>query len=103
MPGKWIDSYHRGQIVALYRHAHWPIQRISDTLQISKSTVYRIAIQSETTEPTTPPRPQGRRPVCTTRKRQCLVNRLRLSTENRRLPLNQLANLEDLHYDIRTL
>lgn len=103
MPGKWIDSYQRGQIVALYRYAHWPIQRISDTLRIFKTTVHRIATQSETTEPTTPPRPRERRPVCTTRKRQRLVNRLRLSTENRRLPLDRLANLEDLHYDIRTL
>jgi transposase len=103
MLGKWIDSYQRGQIVALYRFAHWPIQRISDTLQISKTTVYRIATKSEYEEPRTPPRPKGRPPVCTTRKRRRLVDRLQLSTENRRLPLNQLAHLEDLHFDIRTL
>jgi transposase len=103
MPGKWIDSYQRGQIVALYRFAHWPIQRISDTLQISKTTVYRIATKSEYEEPRTPPRPKGRPPVCTTRKRRRLVDRLQLSTENRRLPLNQLAHLKDLHFDIRTL
>lgn len=51
----------------------------------------------------TPPRPKGRLAVCTTHKRRRLVDRLRLSTENRRLLLVQLANLEDLHYDIRTL
>jgi transposase len=89
--------------VALYRFAHWPIQKISDTLRISKSTVYRIAIKSEYEEPRTPSRPKGRPPVCITRKRIRLVDRLQLSTVNRRLPLNQLAHLEDLHFDTRTL
>jgi transposase len=103
MPGQRIDSYKRGQIVALHRFAHWSQHQIADTLQISRTTVRRIVHQSEHGEPRTPPRPKGRPPVCTTRKRSRLVDRLRLSTENRRLPLDQLARLEHLHYDIRTL
>lgn len=103
MPGQWIDSYKRGQIVALYRFAHWSQQQIADTLKISRTSVRRIIHQSEYEEPRTPPRPKGRPAVYTTRKRIRLVDRLRLSAENRRLPLDQLASLEDLHYDIRTL
>ena len=103
MPGQRIDSYKRGQIVALHRFAHWSQHQIAHTLQISRTTVRRIVHQSEHGEPRTPPRPKGRPPVCTTRKRSRLIDRLRLSTENRRLPLDQLARLKHLHYDIRTL
>ena len=89
--------------MALYRHAHWSIQHISDVLSISKSSVYRIALQSEHCDPQTPPKPTGRRVVCTTRKRRRLVNRLSTDAFHRRLRFDQLSQLENLEFDIRTL
>ena len=103
MPGQWLTSYQRGQIVALHRYAHWPIRQISDALLISKASVYRVTLQSEHGEPSTPPRPTGRRPVCTTRKRRRLVDRLTSDAYHRRLKLNDIAILEGLDFNIRTL
>jgi transposase len=103
MPGRWLSSFEKGQIVALYRHAHWPIQQISSTLNIPKTSVYRVTLQSEYGDPQTPPRPKGRRPVCTTRKRRRLIDRLSTDAFHRRLRLDQIAFLEGFRYDIRTI
>jgi len=103
MPGQWLTSFQKGQIVALHRHARWSIQRISEALSISKSSVYRVTLQSEHSDPSTPVRPRGRRPVCTTRKRRRLVNCLTSDASYRRLRLDHIAHLCGLDFDIRTL
>ena len=103
MPGHWISTFDKGQIVALYKHAHWPIAQIASTLKLSKSSVYRITLQSEHSDPQTPPRPKGRRPVCTTRKRRRFIDCLSIDAFHRRLRLDQVALLEGLHYDVRTI
>jgi transposase len=103
MPGQWIDSFTKGQIIALHQYSHWSQKQIAATLHISRTSVRRIIHQHENGQPHTPPRPKGRPPVCNTPERHRLVNRLRLSATNRRLPLQQLASLEGLDYDIRTL
>lgn len=104
MPSRtWLSSFQRGQIVALHRYAHWPIQRIADTLSISKSTVYRITLQSETADPTTPPKPKGRPRVCTRRRTQRFIRYITANAECRRLRIDEAATLAGLPYCLLTL
>lgn len=105
MPSRsWLSSFQRGQIVALYRHAHWPIQRIADTLSISKSTVYRIALQSEHSDPVTPPKPKGRPRVCTRQRTQRFIRFITANAEARRLRIDQAATLAGgMPYHLHTL
>ena len=99
----WLTSYQKGQIVALHRYAHWSIDHISNTLSILKSSVYRICLQSEHGDPITPPRPKGRKAVCSTRKRRRLIDRLSTDSFHRRLRLDQISDLEGFDFCTRTL
>ncbi len=98
---KIFSPFEQGQIYGLHKHAHWPLQRIADALETTKSTVSRIIIRTERL-PQTPPR-RGRPPAVTTRKRRRLVNRLVSDANYRRLRLNQIAALEGLQFHAQTI
>ena len=53
--------------------------------------------------PETPPKPKGRPPVCTTPIRQRLVQRATLNAEHRRKSFEEIAFLENLDLDHRTI
>lgn len=98
---KNLSQFDKGGVWALHKHAHWPLQRIATAIGCSKSTISRIINRIER-EPKTPVR-QGRPRVITTRKRQRLVNRLTTDAQSRRLSLQQLARLEGLTHDLKTI
>lgn len=99
--GKPFTPFEQGVIYGLYKHANWPLQQIATKLNTTKGTISTVITRLER-EPKTPPR-RGRPPVLTTRKRRRLINRLTADAYYRRLRIDQIAQLEDFHYDIRTL
>lgn len=98
---KPFSDFEKGQIWSLYKHAHWPLQRIADIFSTTKGPISN-AISRLERELRTPPR-RGRPPVITTRKRKRLVNRLTANAASRRLRIDQLAYLEDMRFHIQTL
>lgn len=82
----------------LYHHAGWSYNQIHERLQIPRSTV-RLAV----TTLTTPPRPAGRQPVCRTSTRKRLVKRATADAYHRRLPLEEIAQIEGVDACRRTL
>lgn len=99
--GKPFTPFEQGVIYGLYKHANWPLQQIATKLNTTKGTISTVITRLER-EPKTPPR-RGRPPVLTTRKRRRLINRLTADAYHRRLRIDQIAQLKDFHYDIRTL
>lgn len=89
----------RAEILTLFHRAKWSKRRISRELQIAQTTVRNI-IKSGIT---TPPRPIGRLPKLTTRKRRRLITRATQDAYHRRLSYLEIAKLEGLDACTRTL
>ena len=98
--GRRLTERERAQILALYSIAKWNRARIARELKIAHSTV-RSAIRRGFCTP--PPKPSGRPPILTTRKRRRLVQRATLDAFHRRLSYEEIAKIEGINVCRRSL
>ena len=96
--GQRLTYSQRVEILTLHSYAGWGYTLISSTLNIPRSTVRRTI-----SHPRTPQKPQGRRPLLDTPKRQRLVRRATIDGYHRRLSYPEIAALEGLQACRRTL
>lgn len=97
--GQRLTERERTQILTLYTIAKWNLRQIARELRIARSTV-QLCVRSGLC---TPKRPPGRKPILTTKKRRRLVHRATLDAFHRRLPYEEIAELEDISVCRRSL
>jgi hypothetical protein len=98
-PGTHLTYRERLQIFSLYRFGRWRYCTIASSLKLPYSTVYK-AIQSCSETPRKHP---GRRPILDTPIRRRLVARATINAFHRRLPLEEIAQMEGIEACRRTL
>jgi transposase len=84
--------------LTLFHRAGWSKHKICRELKIARSTVRWVI-----GHPETPPKPKGRPPICTTPIRKRLVARATINAEHRRKDFEEIAVLEGLDLDYRTI
>lgn len=98
---KNFTPFEKGQIWALHKYAHWPLQRIADALGCTKPAISRIIPRLEREVRTSQHRRSS--PVIIFYQWPRLIQMLVADSQARQPKPNQIVRLKKLRFDAQTI